>query len=40
MFALFRALGQFSSANKKQEKVAWDKTDHEFPDEIEEVEIL
>ena len=40
MFALFRALGQFRSANKKQEKVAWDKTDHEFPDEIEEVKIL
>jgi adsorption protein B len=40
MFALFRALGQFRSANKKQEKVAWDKTAHEFPDEIEEIKIL
>lgn len=40
MLALFRALKQYNVANKKDEKVAWDKTDHEFPDEIEEVKIL
>jgi len=40
MFALFRALKQYKVANQKKEKVAWDKTEHEFPDEIEEVKIL
>ena len=40
MFALFRALSQYRTANKKDEKVTWDKTDHEFPDDIEEVKIV
>jgi adsorption protein B len=35
MFALFRAFGQYKSAGKKEKEVKWDKTDHEFPDEIE-----
>jgi len=40
MFALFRALNQYRGALKKDEKVAWDKTDHEFPDEVEEVKLV
>ena len=40
MFALFRALSQYRGALKKDEKVAWDKTDHEFPDEVEEVRLV
>lgn len=40
MFALFRALGQYRGALKKDERVTWDKTDHEFPDEIDEVKIV
>jgi adsorption protein B len=35
LFALFRAFSQYKNAGKKQKEVKWDKTDHEFPDEIE-----
>lgn len=33
--ALFRAFFQYKNANKKNKEVVWDKTEHEFPDEIE-----
>jgi len=35
MFALFRAFGQYKNAGQKRKEVKWDKTDHEFPDDIE-----
>ncbi len=35
MFALFRAFGQYKNAGQQKKEVKWDKTDHEFPDEIE-----
>ncbi|RUM69095.1 MAG: hypothetical protein DSZ07_05460 [Sulfurovum sp.] len=35
MFALFRAFSQYKNAGKKEKEVKWDKTDHEFPDDIE-----
>jgi len=39
MFALFRAFGQYKNAGVKKKEVKWDKTDHEFPDEIEIVKV-
>ena len=35
LFALFRAFGQYKNAGQQKKEVKWDKTDHEFPDEIE-----
>ena len=35
LFALFRAFSQYKNAGKKEKEVKWDKTDHEFPDDIE-----
>jgi len=40
MFAILRAFRVYKSANKKEEKVTWDKTEHEFPDDIDEVKII
>ncbi|HHH20192.1 MAG TPA: phage adsorption protein NrfB [Campylobacterales bacterium] len=35
MFALFRAFERYKSAGQEKKEVKWDKTDHEFPDEVE-----
>jgi len=35
LFALVRAFFQYKNAGKKEKEIKWDKTDHEFPDDIE-----
>ncbi len=35
LFALIRAFSQYKNAEKKNREVKWDKTEHEFPDNIE-----
>lgn len=35
MFALYRAFERYKAAGQEKKEVKWDKTDHEFPDEIE-----
>jgi len=39
MFALFRAFERYKTAGQEKKEVKWDKTDHEFPDEIDIVKV-